>query len=96
MIGLAHHTIITFIKHMMVKKVNQDMEDTIYISFRIIIMDIIFWLILFINRMVKNEEISQTLKFVEDKLESFYKQKYDGEKNNDFFNHYRYIKEVNG
>lgn len=80
MIGLFHHIIITFIKHMMMKKVNLDMEETSYRSFRIITIDILFWPIVFFNRMVKYEEMSQTLKFVEDKLETFYKQEYDDEK----------------
>jgi hypothetical protein len=71
-IGLAHHILITVIKHIMTKKVNQDMKDIVERPYKFMILEIILWPVSFIKRMIRYVEMEQTLKFVEDKLEAFY------------------------
>lgn len=74
LIGLIHQLLISLIHYRIVKKMK---EDLIYLesnSSIMIIIEVLFWPVFVIKRMLKYEEMKQTLNFVEEKLDAYYSQ----------------------
>ena len=74
LIGLIHQLLISLIHYRIVKRMK---EDLIYLesnSSIMIIIEVLFWPVFVIKRMIKYEEMKQTLKFVEEKLDAYYSQ----------------------
>ena len=74
LIGLIHQLLNSLIHYRIVKKMK---EDLIYLesnSSIMIIIEVLFWPVFVIKRMIKYEEMKQTLKFVEEKLDAYYSQ----------------------
>lgn len=78
MIGLLHQIVVQIVRSFVSKRINQEMKDVVESSYGITILEIIIWPVYFIKRMIRYEEMHQTLRFVEDKLEAYY-----NEENND-------------
>lgn len=71
-IGLFHQLLISLIHHRIVKKMKDDSPILEENSSKLLIRKVLFWPIFIMRRMIRYEEMKQTLKFVEEKLDAYY------------------------